>query len=205
MSLALKQYEAIPVAGKKSFTYADYLRWDEDIRAEIIDGIAYMMAPPNTLHQRISMNLSRLISQFLEGKTCEVYAAPFGVRLFPKDDKSDDNIVEPDISVICDKSKIDEQGCNGAPDFIIEILSSSSRRKDKYIKYELYLKALVREYWVVSPENREIDVHLLENNRYITRLYGINEHDAVDNTTVPEVVPVSVLPGLEIDVRDIFK
>ena len=212
MPVALKHNEtnSVPIPKKKDFTYADYLRWPENIHVEIIDGIAYMMAPPNTSHQRVSMELSRIIAQFLKGKTCKVFAAPFGVRLFPKKDKSDKTVVEPDIVVICDPSKIDERGCNGAPDLIIEILSPSTRKKDKSLKLELYTKAKVREYWIVSPEDKDIEVYILDDSLLsskslnFVRLYGINEPDAIDNTKIPEIVPVSVLPGLEIDTNEIF-
>ena len=208
MSLALKQdmdqdrVQANSFTGKRNFTYADYLKWPDDVRAEIIHGIAYMMSPPLTSHQRVSMRLSQFISNFLERKTCEVFAAPFGVRLFPKEDMSDDTVVEPDIVVICDPSKIDERGCNGAPDLIIEILSPSSRRKDRSIKRELYQKANVREYWMISPEDREIEVHLFENNSI--KFYGKNEPETPEDEKLPEIVPVFVLPGLQIDINDIF-
>ena len=148
------------------------------------------------------MRLSQRLANFLEGKTCQVFAAPFGVRLFPKEDKADDTVVEPDIVVICDPSKIDERGCNGAPDLVIEILSPSSRRKDRSLKRELYQMAKVCEYWIVSPEDCEIEVHLFENNSI--KLYGINESETPDDTKLPEIVPVFVLAGLEIDVNDIF-
>ena len=113
MSTALEKFEE-----KEHYTYADYLEWDENVRAEIINGTVYMMSPPLTIHQRISMRLSQRIAQYLEGKTCEVFAAPFGVRLFPLEDKSDDTVVEPDIVVVCEPSRIDERGCNGAPEII---------------------------------------------------------------------------------------
>ena len=200
MSTALKQEN-------KFYTYADYLEWDEDVRAEIINGTVYMMSPPLTVHQRISMRLSNRISQFLEGKTCEVFAAPFGVRLFPLEDKSDDTVVEPDLVVVCDPSKIDERGCNGAPDLVIEIISPSNFRKERIVKFNAYLKAKVREYWIVYPEDEAIEVHLLdeERERYTTLTYGINPPDTKENERAPEIVPVAILPGLEIDVKDIFK
>ena len=205
MSLALKQTGTSPVAENRHFTYADYLKWNEDIRVEIINGAAYMMSPPLTIHQRIIGRLFTKIHNFLEGKTCEVFAAPFGVRLFPQDDNNDDAVVEPDIAVICDPAKIDERGCNGAPDLIIEILSPSSRRKDRFLKYDLYLKAKVKEYWVVSPEDREIEVYLLENDQYNRYIYGINEPDVENDAKLPEVFAVSTLGNMEIDVNDVFK
>ena len=189
---------------KEYYTYADYLEWDEDVRAEIIYGSVYMMSPPLTVHQRISMRLSRIFSQFLQGKTCEVFAAPFGVRLFPREDKSDDTVVEPDIVVICAPGKIDVRGCKGPPDLIIEILSPSNTRKERLIKFDLYLKARVREYWIVSPETQEVEVHVLDNGRYFTQGYGLNEPDVKDDERIQEIIPVTVLPGLEIDVKDIF-
>jgi Uma2 family endonuclease len=210
MSVALKQnqeqiqdqVQARSFPEKRKFTYTDYLNWPDDVRAEIIHGIAYMMSPPYTIHQKISMRLSQIIANFLEGKTCQVFAAPFGVRLFPKDDKSDDIVVEPDIVVVCDTAKIDERGCNGAPDLVIEILSPSTRRKDRSLKRELYQKAKVREYWIVSPDDCEIEVHLFENNSI--KFYGVNEPETVEDSKLPEIVPVTVLPGLEINVNNIF-
>ena len=204
MSLALnrEQVQADYFAGKKNFTYNDYLNWPQDVRAEIISGVAYMMGQPSTSHQRVSMRLSQLYANFLKGKTCEVFAAPFGVRLFPKEDKTDDTVVEPDIVVVCDSSKIDERGCNGAPDLVIEILSPSSRRKDRSLKRELYQKAKVREYWIVSPDDSEIEVHIFENNSI--KYYGKNEPETPDDSRLPEIVPGFVLPGLEIDVNDVF-
>jgi len=198
MSTAFKDEE-------RSYTYADYLEWDDDFRAELINGVVYMMAPPLTIHQRISMRLSQRIAQFLEGKTCEVFAAPFGVRLFPKEDKSDDTVVEPDIVVICDPSKIDERGCNGVPDLIIEITSPSNFRREMIRKYNLYLKAKVPEYWIVYPEDKGIEVNILDGKRYFRMVYAINDSDTKPNEEAPEIIPVTVLPGLNIDVKDIFR
>ena len=204
MPLALKQDQTLtnPFAGKKNFTYKDYLAWPDDVRAEIINGVAYMMSPPFTYHQRVAGKLFNILSNFLKEKTCEAFIAPFGVRLFPEENETDDTVVEPDILVVCDPSKIDERGCNGAPDLAIEILSPSTRRKDRYLKLELYQKAKVREYWIVSPEDCEIEVHLFENN--VTKFYGKNDSDTPDDSELPETVPVFILPGLEIDVKDIF-
>ena len=204
MSLALKHNHAqkSPFAEKRKFTYNDYLCWPDDVRVEIIRGVAYMMSPPFTSHQKISMLLSQRFANFLAGKTCQVFAAPFGVRLFPKEDQSDDTVVEPDIVVICDPSKIDERGCNGAPDLIIEILSPSTKRKDKYLKRELYQKAGVREYWIVSADDKEIETHLFEQNSM--KVFGVNDEETPDDSKLPEVFNASVLAGLEVDVKDVF-
>ena len=200
MSSAFEKYEE-----DKHYTYADLLEWDDDVRAEIINGVLYMMSPPLTIHQRVQARLFKHFVIFLEGKTCEAFVAPFGVRLFPKEDLSDDTVVEPDIVVVCDPDKIDERGCNGPPDLIIEIVSPSNSRRDRLLKFNLYLKAKVREYWIVHPNYKEIDVNILDEDRYTTQTYGVNEPDAKENEKLEEIVPVTVVPGLEIDVKDIFK
>jgi Uma2 family endonuclease len=179
------------------YTYTDYLTWPEDFRAEIIEGKVYAMAPPVTSHQRISRKLLVSIGNFLEGKKCEVFAAPFGVRLFPRDDLQDNTVVEPDILVICDKTKIDERGCNGAPDLIIEILSPSTASHDCIVKFNKYLKAGVREYWIVDGENHSILVHILEGDRYIAKAY--TEEDGL-----PTKISVTAVPGCEIESAEIF-
>jgi Uma2 family endonuclease len=191
---------------KQWYTYADYLEWDESVRAEIIGGTVYMMSPPRTNHQRVAGDFFFRLKGFLEGKKCEVFAAPFGVRLAPKADLSDDVVVEPDITVVCDPSKIDERGCNGAPDFIIEILSPSSKTHDKLLKFNLYLDAGVREYWIADPDEELVQVHILDNGRYITKVYGLYVPEKEeDRKYVSDTVPVSVLPGCSIDLKEIFR
>jgi len=177
----------------ENYTYADVLEWDESVRAEIINGEVFMMSYPDTAHQEISGEIYTQIHNFLKGKTCKAYAAPFGVRLFPKKNLSDDTFVLPDIVVVCDKTKLDKRGCNGAPDLIIEILSPSTASYDRIAKFRLYQKAGVREYWIVDGENRAIYVHVLKNGHYSTTVY--------DET---EEVPVSVLPGCTIPLKEIF-
>ncbi|GHV75366.1 hypothetical protein AGMMS49942_01870 [Spirochaetia bacterium] len=191
------------------YTYADVLAWDEDFRAEIVNGEVYAMSPPITIHQRIVRKLTIKIGNYLEGKTCEVFPSPFGVRLFPEEDRSDNTVLEPDVVVICDPSKIDERGCNGAPDLIIEILSPSTSSRDRVLKFNLYLDAGVREYWIVDPETQSVQVHVLEQGRYVTSVYGIydpNDTDKGINTDryVSDRVPFTVLPGLSIDLKTIF-
>jgi Uma2 family endonuclease len=192
---------------KELYTYADYLGWDDDFRAEIIDGALYVSDPPATYHQDISMNLSITIGNFLAGKPAKVYAAPFGVRLFPQNDHSDKTVLEPDLVVICDTSKLDERGCNGAPDMVIEILSPSTARKDVLYKFYKYLRAGVREYWVVDPDTETVQVNLLDHDRYTTQTYrGFDPEimDEADRQYAQESIPVSVLPGLVIDFKTIF-
>ena len=173
----------------EEFTYADYLHWDDDERYEIIDGIAYMMASPTAPHQIISGEIFGAIWEFLKGKTCKVFAAPFDVRLFPEEDNSDTTVVQPDILVVCDPSKLsDGKACRGAPDLVIEILSAASVITDRKVKIEKYREAGVKEYWIVDPAGREISVNLLKDGRYIPTLYKDN-------------VPSSVLSGLTIDLK----
>jgi Uma2 family endonuclease len=181
------------VKEQEQYTYADYLSWDGKERYEIIDGEAYMMAPPSRLHQDVSRELMGALWEFLKGKPCKVYAAPFGVRLNPAPDNSDDTVVEPDIVVVCDPAKLDDRGCNGAPDLIVEILSPSNFRYDWVIKFNKYREAGVREYWVVDPVSKIITVYVLKHKEYVVSAY---EGKAV--------APVTVLPGCEIDLDAVF-
>ena len=190
MAMALLLKEATP---KYNNTYVDFLGWDEDFRAELHDGEVVLMAPPLTKHQRVSGELFFQIRSYLEGKSCKVFPAPFGVRLFPKKDRSDDTVFEPDIVVICDQEKLDERGCNGPPDFVIEVISSSTARYDRIYKLRKYEKAGVREYWIVDPETKSVQVFTLENGRFLASGY--------DET---EKAPVSIFEGCEIDLQAVF-
>ena len=151
------------------YTFADYMTWSEDELWEIIDGVPYNMAPPGTKHQRISRRLMTELDFYLKDKKCEAFAAPFGVR-FPTEDEPDDFIKDalmPDITVVCDKKKLDDKGCRGAPDFIIEILSPSTAKRDLKAKRLLYQKSGVREYWVIDPLHNTIQVFKLnKDGRY---------------------------------------
>ena len=182
---------------EKVYTYADLLEWDEDVRAELHDGEAVMMPPPMTVHQEVLINLIyQLYSCLKESKKekeYKLYPAPFGVRLFPKKDHSDNTVFEPDIVLICDKNKLDERGCNGAPDLVIEVTSPSTARYDRVYKFRKYQKAGVREYWIVDPETKTVQVCILENGHYIMSAY--------DET---EKVQVTVLEGCEVDLQAVF-
>jgi segregation and condensation protein B len=140
------------VRKQEYYTYADYLTWDDKVRYELIDGMPYMMASPSQKHQEISGELFRQLGNFLLGKPCKPFHAPFDVRL--NANKSDDTVVQPDLLVVCDHSKLDGKSVNGAPDFIIEILSPSTMSYDLIIKLNKYMRSGVREYWVVDPESR---------------------------------------------------
>ena len=159
---------------KKLYTIDDIYALPEGERAELIDGQIYNMAPPGRLHQKLAFSLSRIIADYIDSKdgSCEVYPAPFAVFL----NKDDMNYVEPDISVVCDPDKLDDRGYNGAPDWIIEIVSSGSRRMDYSIKLFKYRSAGVREYWIVDPDKNRITVHNLTDE-------NIDEYSFDDTVT----------------------
>jgi Uma2 family endonuclease len=145
----------------EKYSYTDYLSWPEEERWEIIDGVPYMQATPTRIHQEISGNIFVQIHTYLSGKSCKVYHAPFCVRLdTDKNNNKIENVAEPDITVVCDQSKLDKVGCKGAPDLIVEILSPSTGRKDKLLKFDKYEKAGAKEYCLVEPEEK----YLAETN-----------------------------------------
>lgn len=176
----------------KRYTYADYCTWDDSERWELIDGVPYAMSPaPNHQHQRITRRLVRRFEDFLEGKSCELFNAPSDVRLAA--DGDDDTVVQPDLFVVCDKSKLDGQNCNGAPDLVIEILSPSSAVRDTVDKFKLYRRVGVREYWIVDPKIKTVHVYVLKNDSYYVDSYEENED-----------ISSSVLDGLTISLPDVF-
>lgn len=151
----------LPARKQDIFTYGDYLSWDDSERWEIINGQAYnMAAAPLTVHQLISSELMRQLGNQLLDKPCNVIAAPFDVRLPMGDEKEEEiiNVVQPDISLVCDPGKLDEKGCLGPPDLIIEILSNATSRKDRFEKFNLYESAGVKEYWLVSPDDKIVEI-----------------------------------------------
>lgn len=187
---------ALP-AEKEYYTLADVLAWDEGERAEIIDGEVFLMGAPSSVHQEIMVELVFQLHAYLKGKKCRVYPAPYSVRLFEMDgdDPRDvDTVVEPDISVVCDRNKIDKNGCKGAPDMVIEILSPSTRRHDQMTKLNLYRRAGVREYWIVDPEAKVVLALLLEHGNYFVKQTG----------TAGDKMKVNVLEDCEIDLTDVF-
>jgi Uma2 family endonuclease len=177
---------------KEQYTYADYLTWNDGVRYELIDGVAYALAAPSTIHQRILRKLSTTIDNFLDGKSCELFVAPYDVRL--NTHTFDNMVVQPDLSVICDKLKIDERGCVGAPDLVIEILSPTTARRDLLLKFNIYLEAGVKEYWIVDPESNTVDVFIFENEKYIRNEFTI-EGDKIKS---------NILQGIEIDLSEVF-
>ena len=181
----------------EKYIYSGYAALSEanrDTRYELIDGVIYFMSPgASQVHQTISRELFLQLAVFLKGKSCEVFHPPFDVCLNAKGDK-DSTTVQPDIIVVCDKSKLDGKRCNGAPDLIIEILSPSSRKYDTSIKFKAYLLAGVREYWIVDPDEKTVNVYILKDGQYIADVY--NEESAI---------PVRILDGFEIDMRKVFQ
>ena len=163
----------------------------EGQRAELINGTIYNMAPPNRLHQDIVMNLSAEIRDYIKKNngSCKVYPAPFAVFL----NNDNQTYVEHDISVICDKSKLDDRGCNGAPDWIIEVVSQSTKRMDYGIKLFKYRTAGVREYWIVNPLNKTVNVYDLLTNE-LTDQYDFNDN-----------IPVCIYKDLTINFANLLK
>jgi len=175
------------------YTYADYCTWDDGMKWELIDGKAYSMAPaPAWEHQRYSGRLFKQLAVHLEGKSCEVFAAPFDVRL--NADTDDNTVVQPDLVVICDSSILSGTGCAGSPDMVVEILSPSTAAYDKSVKLNLYMRAGVREYWIVDSDAKLVHTHVLENGRYFVTCY-----------VGSDAVPAHVLEGCMIDLSEVFR
>ncbi|RZJ93097.1 MAG: Uma2 family endonuclease [Hymenobacter sp.] len=182
-----------------SYTYADYLTWKFDEFVELIKGkVLRPMSAPGPIHQQYSVNLSSEIHQFLKGKPCRVYAAPFDVRLTRNLEGADyqiTTVVQPDICVVCDLTKIDKRGCLGAPDWIIEIVSPGNLKHDTKTKYDLYEEAGVQEYWVVFPGEQTILAYVLDGN---------GRYQVAAEYAEPGPMSVSVLPGLAVEWREVF-
>ncbi len=181
------------------YSYADYLKWTFEERVEIIKGKVFkMFAAPYSTHQYLTVNLIRVISNFLLAKKCKVFPAPFDV-LFPKQSLEDENIftvVQPDVCVICDLKKITKRGCLGAPDIIIEILSPTNNKKELRNKYDLYEENGVKEYWMISPQDKTFLSNVLDNSgRYKT----------LRMLTTGDFYETKVLPGFILSIEEIFE
>jgi Uma2 family endonuclease len=165
------------------YTYADYLTWDIDHMVELIKGKVFKQAAaaPRRIHQKLAVKLITKLSNFLTGKTCEAYVAPFDVRLPVKSKKHEDirTVVQPDICVVCDREKLDDLGCVGAPDLIMEILSPSNNKKELQNKYEVYEESGVKEYWIIHPYEKTLLVYTLSDGKYVpSRLFTLGDHVA---------------------------
>jgi len=185
----------------KRYTYADYLTWMDEVRRELIEGFIKLLPAPRPAHAAVSYNITWNLGAILKknkGK-CKVFYAPFDVRL-PKNGETDNDkictVVQPDICVICDLSKIDKRGCCGAPDMIIEIISPSTGKKDLHEKFVLYEASGVKEYWVVFPESEAITVFLLQDD---------GKYDSGSVYEFEGQIPVHIFDGSSIDLGDIFQ
>lgn len=179
----------------QKYSYADYLSWPDDERWEIIEGRPYIMEPaPARRHQKILRELSYQFQSFLKDKRCEVYFAPFDVRLPGKSlaDEEIYTVVQPDLAVICDPKKLDEKGCLGSPDLVVEILSPSSASRDIKEKFDLYEKHRVKEYWLIHPEEKILEISFLDKDGDYGRP---KRYDSGDKFSV------SLLSDLEIDLN----
>ena len=180
----------------KQYSYSDYLLWEFKERVELIKGFIYKMSPaPNRKHQTISQNVNGDFLSFFKNHPCKVYVAPFDVRLPIKKGKKDFTVVQPDLCVICDLSKLDDKGCNGAPDLIIEILSPKNNKHDIKTKFDLYEESGVKEYWIIQPEQEIVLVYSLQNDKYV----GLKPFTVDD-----EVISI-VFPNMKILTNDVFK
>ena len=185
----------------KKYSYADYLTWEFNERVELIKGWIYKMSPaPKRKHQKVSFKLGLHLGKFFETECCEVYEAPFDVRL--KKNKGSDGevntVVQPDISVFCDLSKLDDRGAIDAPDLVVEITSDSTMKKDYNEKFNIYEENGVREYWIVNPDSQSMEIFKLEKNKYES--VGVfNIHDGA--TEVNSVI----FPELKVNLVEIFK
>ena len=180
------------------FTYKDYLTWNDNEGWELIDGVAYSMAPsPSVNHQRGAMELGRQFANFLSDKPCEVFSAPFDVRLpeTNEDDEDSKNVVQPDIVVICDSSKLDEKGCKGVPDLTIEIVSPASASIDNIKKMDLYEKNGVKEYWIVHPIYKIVTIYKIMENGSYGKPEIYSEKDKIE---------VELLKELTVDLGPVF-
>lgn len=186
----------------KKYSYADYLTWRLDEMVELIKGKIFRMSPaPRTNHQRISRSFYAILFNFLKEKKCEYFPAPFDVRLLDKKKSKIENkdiytVVQPDLCVICDKEKIDELGCNGAPDLIVEILSPGNSKKEMRVKYELYEEAGVREYWIADPERETVQVFALDAEEKYKHIKVYVSDDVMES---------HIFPDLKVDLTEVFK
>lgn len=191
--MALREFE-----WNRKYNYAEYQKFPPEERWELIDGNAYNMSPaPTPKHQDLVGQLYRKFSDYLEDSTCRVFIAPFDVRLLTDHKKDEEirNVVQPNVTIICDPDKLDDHGCQGSPDLIVEVLSPATAKKDRFEKKRLYRDAQVREYWIVDPTNETVEVLRLEGSDYIES--GVYSRE--------DSVSVGIFDDLTIDLRRIFR
>lgn len=181
----------------QNFTYADYLNWGDEERWEIFDGVPYLMTGPTWEHQALLVGLSTQFYNYLVGKSCRVFIAPFDVRLPYKGENDEESrvVVQPDLIVICDRSKLKKTGCFGAPDLVLEIVSPASGKIDRILKFNRYERVGVREYWILDPDERVLTVFKLDENGRYGRPEVYSDEDKVR---------VGIFGDLEIDLPQAF-
>lgn len=180
----------------KTYSYADYLLWKFKERVELFKGKILEISPaPSRRHQKVLRNVNRVFDKYFYGKKCELFFAPFDVRIQKNntEDKEIFTVVQPDLCIICDEAKLDDRGCIGAPDLIIEILSPGNSKREMKDKFELYEESGVREYWIVDPNTESVFVNLLENGKY-----------TIKKPVLDDWVRSYIFPNLEIHTDDIF-
>jgi len=182
----------------KTYSYADYLQWTFEDRLELIKGKIFKMTPaPASVHQRLSWVISGELYTFLKKSPCSAYTAPFDVRLPRKGENEDKKIftvVQPDICIICDPSKVDSRGCTGAPDIVLEILSPGNNQKELRNKYEVYEESGVKEYWIISPQDETfLKYTLIEGHYHASKLM-----------TIGDIVTTPILPDFELNLETVF-
>ncbi|WP_395054225.1 Uma2 family endonuclease [Flavobacterium sp.] len=179
----------------KTYTYSDYLMFKFSERVELIKGFILKMSPaPSRFHQEVSQNLSGCFYENFKRKSCRVFVAPFDVRLPIQSTKKDTTVVQPDLCIICDENKLDDKGCNGSPDLIVEIISPNNSKHDIHTKFNLYQEAGVLEYWIVDPTDKLILIYTLINEEYI----------GLPPLAVGNFIKSPLFPELNIALDDVF-
>jgi Uma2 family endonuclease len=179
----------------KTYSYADYLLWQFQDRVELIKGFILKMSPaPSMVHQRISNNLSFELNKYFRLKPCDVFQAPFDVRLPIPTSKNDSTVIQPDLCIICDENKLDARGCSGTPDLMVEIISPNNSKHDVHTKFNLYQEAGVKEYWIIEPNDKIVFIYTLINDVFI----GLKPQVEGEKINSP------LFPELEIDIEDVF-
>ena len=178
------------------YTYAEYLLWKFEERVELLKGKLFKMSAPSPAHQVVQCNLNIELGLYFRNQKCQIYPAPFDVRLPAKGETGDaiHTVVQPDLCVVCDRTKIDSRGCIGAPDLVIEIISPGNSKKELKQKFKLYEEAGVREYWVIHPSEEYVIVNVLENNHYKTL-----------SPIVDDEVHSVIFPTLKVHTKEIFR
>jgi Uma2 family endonuclease len=182
---------------KGSYTYADYLTWNFKERLELFRGKIFKMSPaPNRNHQTISARIHIIFANVFKKNSCNVYYAPFDVRLVKTKTKDEKvvTVVQPDLCIICDENKLDDRGCNGSPDLVVEILSPGNTQKEMGIKFDLYEENEVKEYWLVDPSEKTVLIYSLQNKKFV----GLKPFIIEDSIKSP------LFPTLKFKVKDIF-